>query len=573
MRLDSRAAIACREFLHKKYAPNVFPGLQPDPIDPVAKEFSDQGFMHEERAIKALDAVISGIIHIDQSLKLDAIQRATAVALLNPDAFMISGAYIAEIAEQDLAKALGREFIPTQRASRPDLIIKVGQHKDGRPAWAPVDIKSHKAFKDSKSNTVFVSPVNSILPTTQSGEDARLDPLDLHQLAHYTRHFQAIDIGNDDLWVGIIGRDLEQCAWMRIGDAVTGAGTKQLSILDDHDTKFNEALEVVRLSEIENLDLSQKAGVMSINSSGKMGCTLCKYKLTCLGEMEKFDEGNGHVTLLAGVTPTVNQEKFPDIQSIRELREQTPLNDQMIKAQIRARVWQTKIPELLDPSKPFDLPEFDIEIDIDLENSMEALRELEIDEPLGIDRLYLYGYGIHDRKVDKDWHSAVIETISDYSNTEAGEYTVMLAMWNRLQEEIAKAEQANKSIGIFHYSSHEFTWWKNFAKRFEGQPGVPTRLELETFKTSYLVDLYKYTQEISFPTMGYSIKLLAPLAGFDWTVDKAGGANSLLQYKDATDPNLTQTERDAAIAWLDSYNRDDVRATFAVRDHLRSLFT
>ena len=147
----------------------------------------------------------------------------------------------------------------------------------------------------------------------------------------------------------------------------------------------------------------------------------------------------------------------------------------------------------------------------------------------------------------------------------------MLATWNRLQEEIAKAEQANKSIGIFHYSSHEFTWWKNFAKRFEGQPGVPTRLEVETFKTSYLVDLYKYTQEISFPTMGYSIKLLAPRAGFDWTVDKAGGANSLLQYKVASDQKLSQAKRDAAISWLDSYNRDDVRATFAVRNYAREL--
>ena len=71
--------------------------------------------------------------------------------------------------------------------------------------------------------------------------------------------------------------------------------------------------------------------------------------------------------------------------------------------------------------------------------------------------------------------------------------------------------------------------------------------------------------------MGYSIKLLAPLAGFDWSVDKAGGANSLLQYKVATDPKLSQGERDAAISWLDSYNRDDVRATFAVRESVRAL--
>jgi len=571
MRLDSRAAIACREFLHKKFAPDAFPGLTPDPVDPVTKEFSDQGFAHEARAIDALFAANSGVIQIDQSKTLDQIQIETALALLNPDAFMIIGSYIGEITERELFNKTGRAFATTQRASRPDLIVKVGQHKDDRPAWAPIDIKSHKAFKESKSNTVFVSPIVSILPTNQSSEEARLIPEDLHQLAHYTRHFQALDIGNDELWVGIIGRDLETCAWMRISDAVLGSGKSQASVLDDHDTRFNEALEVARLSEIENKDLSQKAGVISINSTGKMGCTMCKYKLTCLDEMKRFDNGNGHVTLLAGVTPKVNLEEFPEIQSIRELREQTPTNDAMIKAQVRARVWETKVPELLDPSTPFEIPEFDVEIDIDLENSLEALRELEIDEPLGIDRLYLYGFGIHDRTIDKDWRSANIDTFSDYSNTEAGEFEVMLKMWNRLQEKITKAGQANKSIGIFHYSSHEFTWWKNFARRFAGKPGVPTMLEVQMFKSSYLVDLLPYARRISFPTMDNSIKSLAPLAKFDWSVDMAGGANSLFKYRAAINRDLDDATRQQAREWLDSYNRDDVKATFALRNYMREL--
>jgi hypothetical protein len=39
MRLDSRTAIYCHELLHKKYAPNSFPGLTPDQPDPVVEEF------------------------------------------------------------------------------------------------------------------------------------------------------------------------------------------------------------------------------------------------------------------------------------------------------------------------------------------------------------------------------------------------------------------------------------------------------------------------------------------------------------------------------------------------------
>jgi predicted RecB family nuclease len=398
-----------------------------------------------------------------------------------------------------------------------------------------------------------------------------LDYNDLHQLAHYTRHFQALGIDGDDLWVGIIGRDMENCIWARIGDVVMGQGQTQESFLSAYDQQFAEAREVVRLSQIENDDLSKKAGVIPVNSSGKMGCTVCKYKSTCLKEMEAFDNGHGHVTLLARITPLTVEKHFPHIASINDLLVETPLNDAMVTAKIRARVKKTEVPELLDPSTPFELPEADIEIDIDLENSMETLRELEIDEPIGEDRLYLYGFGIHDRTVSKDWRTAVIDTYSDYSNTEEGEFEVMSKMWNKLQQEITKAENSGKTIKIFHYSPHEFTWWKKYANRFVGRPGVPTLNELEEFKINYLVDLYPFAQKWAFHARSYSIKDLAPLAKFEWSVAAAGGANSLFKYRDAINQKLDQSARDEAIAWLDAYNRDDVRATFAVRDYIRSL--
>ena len=571
MRLDSRTAIYCHELLHKKYAPNAFPGLTPDEPDPVLEEFKKLGFSHEAKSITALKDAIPTLIEIDQKKSFPEMELDTARALLHPNAFIISGAYISENAEKELAKAFGIPFKPTERASRPDLIIRVGTRSDGRPAWAPVDIKSHRAVTESKANFIFTSAISEILPSQDSREQGRLDYNDLHQLAHYTRHFQALGIAGDDLWVGIIGRDLDNCVWARIGDVVMGQGKAQESFLSVYDQQFAEAREVVRLSQIENLDLTKKSGVIPVNSSGKMGCTACKYKSTCLEEMEAFDNGHGHVTLLARITPLIVEKNFPQIESINDLLVQTPLNDAMVTAQIRARVKKTEVPELLDPSTPVVIPEADIEIDIDLENSMEALRELEIDEPIGEDRLYLYGFGIHDRTISKDWQSAVIDTYSNYSNTEDGEFEVMSKMWNRLQQEILKAENSGKSIKIFHYSPHEFTWWKKYANRFVGRPGVPTLNELEEFKISYLVDLYPIAQKFAFPAKSYSIKDLAPLAKFEWSVPMAGGANSLFKYKDAINKTLDQSARDEAIDWLDAYNRDDVKATFAVRNYLRTL--
>jgi len=569
MRLDSRTAIYCHELLHKKYAPNAFPGLEPDAPDPVVEAFMQLGFSHEEKVLARLQELIPGLIQINQEQHSDQTERDTVKAILSPGASVISGAYIRDIAESELANAFGREFKATERASRPDLMVKIGDRPDGRPIWAPVDIKSHKAIETHKSNDIFPSPISNISPSFENKAEGRLDYNDLHQLAHYTRHFQAIGIDSDDLWVGIIGRNIEQCAWARLGDVVLGRN--EGSFLNLYDQKYADAREVIRLSIIENEDLSKKSGVIPVNSSGKMGCTVCKYKLTCLEEMKNFDNQNGHVTLLARVTPFLVEKNFPELQSIKDLLDAAPNNDATVTAQIRARVWRSQVPELLDPSEPVDIPEADIEIDIDLENSMEALRELEIDEPMGEDRLYLYGFGIHDRTRDQDWQSAVIDTYSDYSNTEDGEFKVMSKMWNRLQDEILKAEKVGRSIKIFHYSPHEFTWWKKFADRFAGRESVPSLGELELFKINYLVDLYPIAQKYAFPLMSYSIKDLAKLAQFSWKVEMAGGANSLLKYKTAIDKSLDQATRDKAIQWLDSYNRDDVRATFAVRNYLRGL--
>jgi predicted RecB family nuclease len=54
-------------------------------------------------------------------------------------------------------------------------------------------------------------------------------------------------------------------------------------------------------------------------------------------------------------------------------------------------------------------------------------------------------------------------------------------------------------------------------------------------------------------------------------VQDPGGAASLLKYKDAVDLNKSDVEQQESIDWLYSYNLDDVRATFAVRDYLRNL--
>jgi predicted RecB family nuclease len=159
----------------------------------------------------------------------------------------------------------------------------------------------------------------------------------------------------------------------------------------------------------------------------------------------------------------------------------------------------------------------------------------------------------------------------NFDDTVEAEIEVLGTMWEVLNDEVKKAKAAGKTIGIFHYSKHERSWFKKFAVRHAAVPGVPSLPEVEKFMDEYFVDLLEHSKLVAFKANGYGIKKLAPLAKFDWQVDDPGGALSLLKYREAIDEKLTEEERKTHREWLRSYNIDDVKATFAVREYLRNL--
>ena len=61
-----------------------------------------------------------------------------------------------------------------------------------------------------------------------------------------------------------------------------------------------------------------------------------------------------------------------------------------------------------------------------------------------------------------------------------------------------------------------------------------------------------------------SLKTIAPLAGFQWEIDDAGGGESMIKHDLATRGDK------AAQDWLLAYNRGDAEATVAVRDWMAS---
>jgi predicted RecB family nuclease len=94
---------------------------------------------------------------------------------------------------------------------------------------------------------------------------------------------------------------------------------------------------------------------------------------------------------------------------------------------------------------------------------------------------------------------------------------------------------------------------------------------VENFMNRYFVDLLPIARSVVFPATGYSIKTLAPLAGFNWEASDASGALSMTKFQTAVSTNSSPQDKADAIKWLREYNRDDVKATFAVREYLRGL--
>jgi len=571
LRHEARTALYCHEYLHKKNAPNRFDLSLVITEDPIGDEYKKMGDIHEASVIAYIKESKVKWLEIDPLQSYEIQEIDTASALLRTDIEIIIGAHISGVCEAKLKKHLGdRCKGDDDRVSRPDILIKVGEDS-GLAIWAPVDIKSHGAFdKKNKSNEVELVDLATLEPIeTATGRVSKSDAL---QLAHYMFHLRELGLAPADYKAGIIGSDGKQIAWTYLDQTTFGSGKAAPDALTIYIEDFIKAKEVIAQSIAQAKDASATVNAFAmVQPDSVYGCKSCPYKDVCLKEMHAFKNNEGHPTLLASVTPNM-LAKIPDhIESITDLRQAASLTDFAAKAQIRARVWQTKQPELLDPDKGFDLPEFDIEIDIDLENSQAALKEIDPEQSTGRDQVYLYGYGIHDRTKDKDWQSAHIDSFGNYDDTEEAEYEVLINMWQLLEKEVAKAESENRTIGIFHYSHHEKIWWRNFARRHEGKPGVPTEEAAEAFMAKYFVDLRPYAEKISFPTMNYSIKALAPVAGFAWKAEDAGGSMSLLKYKSATAHEVDAASRKEAIEWLREYNLDDIRATFAFRAFIRGL--
>jgi predicted RecB family nuclease len=196
-----------------------------------------------------------------------------------------------------------------------------------------------------------------------------------------------------------------------------------------------------------------------------------------------------------------------------------------------------------------EVPRADIEIDVDMESTN--------------DGCYLWGALATDRR-EPDAAGQYLSFASWDADIEAGELAAFEKFWSWFSAVRARAAAAGASFRAYCYSrSAEEGQMTRLADRL----GV--RDEVDAFLASdEWVDLLEVVRKQLVTGRSMGLKETAPLAGFSWRFDDAGGTLAMVKYDEAVDVVVDAGAREAAAQWILDYNEDDVRATAALRSWL-----
>lgn len=258
-------------------------------------------------------------------------------------------------------------------------------------------------------------------------------------------------------------------------------------------------------------------------------CEWCPYQLECRAELEEMDDislvlpGERAASLRRRHIDTVGKLVAADLGEVSQL----------------AAAWREGIP-VLRARQGRPIPRARREIDVDVEAYLDH----------GV-----YLWGLWD---GESYHPFVTwEPLGG-----AAEAATFAAFWVHLRRLLEEGE-GPEDVRVYCYSNNgENHWLRSSARRFAGQPGVPTEQEVEEFiRSSQWVDVFQYVREELAGPEGLGLKTVAPVAGYQWAEVELGGEGSVAAYRRA---RTSPEERPRLLR----YNEDDCRATAAVRQWL-----
>jgi predicted RecB family nuclease len=504
-----------------------------------------------------------------------------------------------------------------RRVGTPDLLVAAPGG-----GYRAIDIKSHQTLEVSEGRAsefeARCATLDSLtLETAVPDPDlaARRREGDLLQLAHYQRMLEAAGLAAEGpRQGGIIGTerrvvwyDLDKPAWRT--PSSTG-GTKLRTTMERYDFEFDFRLDILAVAARHRADPAVAPLVVPVRCTE---CPSCPWDAHCRSMLEA---GAGDVSLLPRVGWTqwkVHRERGVtdraalaglDWRTARAVATGMDLTGLRAVAALRAPevpvlelgdAWKhprdlerlqamgiatvgdllaldgatagysgsalTSLPEQIDLARAalggqrvyrrrgqasVTVPRADIEVDVDMESS-----------EVGV---YLWGNLLTDRTHPEAPRSEYVPFVTWAPLTPEVESANSMRFWRWLMAVRGRAHAQGLSFCAYCYNAAAEN---QYLRRLGLSAGLAAEIT-EFIASDEWVDLLR-VWDAQLITGGVSgLKTVAPLVGFHWDVEDAGGTESMLRY-------------DAAVAgeagarqWLLAYNRGDVEATLTLRTWMAS---
>lgn len=539
-KLNAYAARSCPTRTHFDVVRPVTPAAP----DTLQRMLIDAGIEHEKAVFDALSRAFPNAVMIDASV--DAVIRETLTR---------------EAISNQAPLICGGRFTDDVRVGEPDILVKTIQ--DGHVGYAPVEIKTHEMLTTTPSGARIVQqPLNELAwPADEPrpyGRQSGATRRTLIQLAHYQALLASLGqrVAGEP-WVGMIGTDLT-VVWFCIEDPI-----------GRHDDTAGQIHNPVSVNEIYTLEFAYRQAIAADAATdvdaatgsrlappvSNPECPHCPWRQHCNRLWEERDD----VSLLPRVDRHVwtalhaaGLDTIPALATYdtrHALAGFTKDTLQGLSDQARARIGTDPVYRRRDVAA-VHVPRADIEIDVDMENVE--------------DGAYLWGLYLTDN-TNSGLFTGGYTAVYDWDrDANAASRRVFVGMWEQLTLLRDMARANGMTFAAYCWSQQAENQW---LKRGATAHGLSD--EVDAFIASYeWVDLYEVVRRQLITGRSNGLKTFAPLTGFHWRDSQAGGEQAIVWWQQATDPNQPQSEQERMRTRLLTYNEDDVRATFHVRNWL-----
>jgi len=433
---------------------------------------------------------------------------------------------------EEITLALLRSGVPVVTGARlarpslnsvgePDLLVHL---PDG---YAPIEVKHHLIVGKS-GIPARATPIDDLADT--SGVPRTFRPArfaDLLQTAHYWTLLDAFGLANPRHLAGVIGAETDiQCLWVDLD-----AG--RLPVLARYGTALSTAIETVAAGR-------RHPDTPLVPPVWRGECRGCPWAPLCRAELEAAD----HVSLLPAVraadTKRLLDAGITTTATVARLTPSTtpPDLDDPGEAILQARARSAGV-ILPRAGEDLSLPDVTLEVDFDVETYHGVL--------------YLAGL-----LINEDGESRY-RPFTDWTGEPDGEQRVLADLFAFFDSLVERGD-----FVVYHWTGYERKILEEAGRRHG--LSLASAPSVDDWFDRYACDLWAWTKCRFVSPNGYSLKVIAPLCGFGWRDDDAGGAQSEIWYSDLLDGDLSQRPR------LLAYNEDDVAAQLAIRNWVRSRY-